>query len=86
MRLNAIQRVIILVGVAVFVLMGLLPPWTYGGVVPAGYRFIASPPKTEGFWGVKIDMSRLLIQWAVTIAASGVGVLVTAKRKDEQNS
>jgi hypothetical protein len=85
MRLNAIQRVIILVGVAVFVLMGLFPPWKFvggGWEEPARYHFIASPP--EGF--CKIDMSRLLIQWAVTIAASGVAVLVTAKRKDEQNS
>jgi hypothetical protein len=37
-------------------------------------------------YGLKIDMWRLLIQWAVTIAASGLGVLVTASRKDEQNN
>jgi hypothetical protein len=96
MRINTTQRVIILSGMAVIVLMGLYPPWTYTfkssitySEQPAGYGFIASPPRTIAdslMHGAKMDMSRLLIQWAVTIAASCAGVLVTAKRKDEQNS
>jgi hypothetical protein len=96
MRLNTTQRVIILAGIAIIALMGLFPPWTYTlkatmtySEEPAGYGFIASPPRRKGdslMHGVKIDSSRLLIQWTVTIAASCFGVLVTAKRKDKQNS
>jgi len=93
MRLNATQRTIILAGIAVIVLMGVYPPWTYTfkstmtySEEPAGYGFIASPPSRRGdnlMHGVKIDTSRLLIQWAVAIAASSFGVLVVARRKDE---
>ena len=73
--------------------MGIFPPWTYiykssRGYVehPAGYSFIAAPPTPE--WRIsrttiKIDTTRLLIQWAVTIAATGFGVILTAKRNNE---
>ena len=96
MRLNAIQRRIILVGILMIILMGLFPPWKYTfqssishSEEPAGYRFIASPPSrrvSNSMHGVKIDATRLLIQWAMTILASVFGVLVAQNRKDEQNS
>ena len=96
MRLNVTQRGMILAGIAVIVLMGLFPPWTYtfkaSGIYSeesAGYSFIAFPPsrkRERPAHGVKIDMSRLLLQWGVTIASSGFGVLATVKRKNTQNS
>lgn len=95
MQLNKTQRKIILSGIAVIVLMGLFPPWTYTykseskySENPAGYCFIASPPSRQGSSltsGIKIDMSRLFIQWTMSIAAAVFGALLTTTRKDEQN-
>jgi len=102
-RLSPTQRGIILAGITVIVLMGLFPPWTYTfksprtySEEPAGYGFIASPPSIRAddhgyrqrWHGIKIDLSRLLVQWAVTIAAAGFGVLLAAKRnskRDQEN-
>ena len=96
MTLNSTQRAVLLAGIAVIVLMGVFPPWTYTfksratySEEPAGYSFIASPPSRRGnnlMHGVKIDMPRLVIQWVLAIAASGFGVLVTTKQKDGQIS
>ena len=96
MQLNGTQRKVILVGIAIVVLMGLFPPWKHtfrstmtNSEEPAGYSFIATPPNRRqgGFMhGVEIDLSRLLIQLAVTIAAAGFGVLVTAKQRDKQST
>lgn len=95
MDINKNQRLIIIIGMAIIVFMGLFPPWTYTFKVqsiysekPAGYSFIASPPaknSNDQRQGIKIDMSRLLIQWVVVIAASGCGVLLATKRKDENS-
>jgi hypothetical protein len=87
LQLNRTQRAIILAGIAVFVLMGVFPPWTCrpfrvaAYAEPCGYRFIASSPSGDG---VKIDTSRLFIQWAVTIAATGFGVLLVTNRRQHQ--
>jgi len=96
MNLNALQRKILLVGIAVIVLMGICPPWKHtfkyksiNSEEPAGYGLIVYPPSAEGYgpagYGIKIDFSRLLIQWAVTAAVTGGGVLLTAKQKDAQD-
>ena len=96
--MNKNQRVIITIGVVVFVLMGLFPPWTTNAPTemknsgtPYGYGFIGSPPDPhERKWsnsgrryGIKIDTTRLLIQWIVIIVASSGGVLIKGGRKDE---
>ena len=54
MILNDKQRKIVIVGVVLFVLMGLFPPWIYTldaqsihREKPAGYAFIAIPPGPE---------------------------------------
>jgi len=76
--------------------MGLFPPWKYTfnssmghSEEPAGYAFIAFPPSrrvNNAMNGVEIDATRLLIQWAMAILASGFGVLVNSTRKEEQNT
>jgi hypothetical protein len=93
MRMNTIQRRIILVGLAVIVLMGLFPPWLLVYDAEAGhseqstgYRFIVWPGlrqyRDSPFWTVQIDLPKLFVQWAVVVAATGFGVLLTAKRED----
>ena len=97
MNMNKNQRLVVMIGIALIVFMGLFPPWTHTykarttySEEPAGYSFIASPPRPKRInpwygYGIKIDISRLLIQWVVVITASGCGVLLTNKRKDEND-
>ena len=61
--------------------MGIFPPWTYtlntdkvNSESPAGYALIFSPPETQNkasaAFGIKIDITRLLIQWIVVGGAT----------------
>ena len=82
-------RILIAAGV-IFVGMGLFPPWTYTLDAesihrerPAGYELIFDPPRPEylskDYGGVRLDISRLLIQWIVLSAATGGLILFTNK-------
>jgi hypothetical protein len=60
--------------------MGLFPPWT--DIVhfktihtesPIGYALILAPPQLGAAHIVKIDFSRLLLQWALVALAVGGG-------------
>ncbi|HEY6072398.1 MAG TPA: hypothetical protein VIV15_03165 [Anaerolineales bacterium] len=74
--MNKKQKYILLVGLSIFALMGLFPPWYFGfegSVVvirPGPYAFIFSPPTYKPF-GVegapRIDTSRLMVQWAIVV-------------------
>lgn len=84
MVLNNKQRIILIIGVLLFALMGLFPPWIntlYGEihqVLPAGYAFIASPPNPKFLdGGVSLDISRLVVQWFILIVVTGFGLVVT---------
>jgi len=70
--------------------MGLFPPWIHTLDLesihrekPAGYALIISPPKPERntpFFGVKIDIARLFVQWGVVAAATGLGLLLARSK------
>lgn len=87
MTLNSKQLRILIAGVVIFVAIGLFPPWTYTfnaesipSEKPAGYALIVSPPNPEQavpVFGVRLDISRLLIQWLVLVAATGSLLLLT---------
>lgn len=91
--MNDKQRKIVIVGVVLFILMGLFPPWTYTldaqsihREKPAGYALIISPPgpeKNAPAFGVKIDISRLIVQWLVLAATTGLGVFMTRTQDKE---
>ncbi len=73
--MNPIQKKIIWGGAALFLLMGLIPPWTdiqnVGGLpysAPVGYSIIFAPPEGAD----KIDLNRLQIQWFMVIVITGV--------------
>ena len=104
--MNVKQKVCILIGIALFVLMGILPPWVYrvdmenngAGLrieASAGYSLLISPPVPRkrkdhveagfqwrewewrsNFTTVSIDVTRLLIQWAMVVVLVG-GLFVT---------
>ena len=77
MNLNSNQKNIVITAGVIFILMGLFPPWSYtvGATVhsekPAGYALIIAPPEPESkaaAFGVKLDFSRLIVQWMVLAA------------------
>ena len=87
MKFNSKQKKILIVGIVIVLLIGILPPWNYTykysstyRETDAGYSFIMSPPTAQGRQGIKIDISRLVIQWIVTIVATTAGVMLTAKK------
>ena len=93
MTFNPKQLRILLAAGVIFVAMGIFPPWTYTldaqsihHEKPAGYAFIVSPPNPEKdspAFGVRLDISRLLIQWLVLVAATS-GLLLLAREPDSK--
>lgn len=80
--MNENQKRLLLIGIAIAVLMGLVPPWTttlhYQSIHlerPAGYSFIFAPPKAELLDSVGIDFRRLLLQWTALALATGGGLI-----------
>jgi hypothetical protein len=90
--MNKNQKKVIIVGLVLIVLMGLFPPWIHTFNVKAvnieragNYGFMFSPPPpernlsflNEKLWGVRLDVSRLLIQWIlVVVIVCGLVVLL----------
>jgi len=74
-NMNKKQKYIVLMGLFLFALMGLFPPWNFsfeGSVVirPGPYAFILSPPtyKPYGVEGApRIDTSRIVGQWGIVV-------------------
>lgn len=96
MIINEKQRKVVIVGIVLFILMGLFPPWTYTLSAhsikrekPAGYALIISSPEPEKnsmVFGVKIDVPRLIIQWIVLVATTSFGVLIANQRNQFKDS
>ena len=57
-RMNTHQRIAIMVGLSLILLMLLIPPWSFVGGSSVGYHFIFAPPR--GF--ARIDTVRLTVQ------------------------
>ena len=93
MTLNPKQLRILISSGVIFVAMGLFPPWTYTldaqsihREKPAGYALIILPPNPEKdapAFGVRLDVSRLSIQWLILVAATG-GLLLLAREPDSK--
>jgi hypothetical protein len=81
MKLNDIQRIIIIVGVLLILICFLCPPWVerYHGdnLRFLGYNWLWSPPLHVGFVGIATDY--LLIQIGVLLLAT-VGLAFATKR------
>lgn len=70
-------RVLLGVMIAVFILMGLIPPWVQieRGIIEqlAGYfPIFAPPPLYNNTFGVELDVKRLLVQWVSVGAIIGL--------------
>jgi hypothetical protein len=94
-RMNKKQVVISIIGVAIVFLMGIIPPWkivdtssmTYREM-PAGYYFIFAPPEPdeEELLGVKLDLSRLAVQWVTILFVIAAALFLTQEKEEESNS
>lgn len=90
MRLLPSQLRTISVAAALLLLMGVFPPWIetvdhrYGKTErPAGYALIFDPPHpsfSSRLAGVRLDLARLLLQWAILSIGSGVILLWQGSR------
>lgn len=90
--MNRAQKAALVIGVGAIALMGIFPPWNLtfdyhseGGrgshsAKPAGYAPIYHPPKPPEavypVYTVSVDLSRLLIQWAIVAAVTGGLILI----------
>ena len=92
MTLNSKQIKILIISAAMFVIMGIFPPWTYTfdhrsthSEKPAGYALITEPPDPEEYnmqYGVRLDTSRLVVQWLVLLAATAGATLLASGKKN----
>jgi hypothetical protein len=77
--MNKIQLLVMRVGIAVILLMGVFPPWMRpyeGAYLASGYAFILTPPRETH----RIDASHLCVQWAI-VAFVTCGLIYTFKDK-----
>ena len=98
------QQRVLVCGLLAVVLCGLFPPWlhTYYSTGTsdfagsrsersAGYNFIFAPPPPRSgsvCYGVRLDVTTLLVEWLCVGALTGVAWLVvgTAKRPESKNA
>ena len=88
--MNKKQKICLWIGIAIIVLMSLFPPWFYTHAritevqTNAGYHFLLIPPLPydKVGSGIRLDTSRLFVQWVV-IAIITSGLIVTFKDKKE---
>jgi hypothetical protein len=87
--LNGKQRKCLWIGIVVFVLMGLFPPWYHAGDTWSQYRygFLCCPPK--GWWNdpnrrYRLDTDRLYVKWVLVVVVTGSLVWAFHGRKPEK--
>ena len=93
--MNKKQKVISVIGVVLIVIMGCIPPWKYIDdspmgyrEIPAGYSLIFAPPEPDGeeYFGVKLDMSRLAVQWITSLFVMAAALYLTQEKGEASDS
>jgi hypothetical protein len=98
--MNKKQRLVLVIGILVCLVMGLFPPWKgyftgrynadTGNVerVFAGYAFLLSPPTQIDRTGLRteIDLAVLIIQWVFVLGLCGLAALALAERAEKETS
>jgi len=90
--MNRKQKICLWVGIAVFVAMGLFPPWvaihpTEGFHALAKYSFLLLPPYSDNKAGLsfhQIDITKLVIQWFMVATITGGLIVTFADKKDKK--
>lgn len=70
--MNRNQRIAVIAGAIVFVIMLLVPPWRLGGGRPGGYHLLFWPPDRN----ISIDFARLFVQCLLVTAVTAGGFLL----------
>ena len=82
----------------VWLLSAAVPPWVYTFTAPAGresatrsagYFLLWQPPaarSSHNLHGVRIDLDRLLIQWAIIAALGGAHIFLRRQRRDTERT
>jgi hypothetical protein len=84
--MNRKQRICLWVGIAIFLLMGLFPPWYRGEPVHSyKYGFLLAPPEFDprGFTRYRLDVHRLYVQWIMVAVVTG-GLISKYQRRDDR--
>ena len=88
-KLNKYQKLILLTGFVLFLLINLFPPWIawlnpseHSKSVSIGYGLLISPPQSPmGYESyVVIDYTRLFIQWGVVLIMTTAALIFTRKK------
>ena len=82
---RAKARLVIIVGLVVFLLLGVLPPWYVGKggeyLKYVGYAPIFSPPPPKNYiFENRIDTTRLVVQLIVVGVCTGVVYWIVRKK------
>ena len=87
-ELNKIQKVVLLSGIILIVMMSLIPPWRSvdtnldgigswdGGFL--GYSFFLIMPEKNSRYGAEVDVKHLMVQYLVVVIITMGGVFLTA--------
>lgn len=93
--MSPLKRRILIGAVTLFVFAGCYPPWvrTFDRTgthrqTPAGYSLIFLPPSPEDNFnaGVRIDITRLSIEWVLIASAASAALLLSPKESRETTS
>ncbi len=89
-RLNKKQNLVLLIGIIIFVISNIFPPWIAVTDPPdyliqeaIGYSFIFSPPQSPlGYESyVVINYSRLFIEWGILVFLMVVTMAIVRKKR-----
>ncbi len=88
--MNTYQKIILIIGGAIIVLMLLFPHWSHeagGKVIADGYGFLLDPPSYRpgmyASYDSSLDVSRLLLQWCAAGVATAVAFFVAKTKEGE---
>jgi hypothetical protein len=91
MSINEKQKILIIIGTVIAILMCLFPPWKYilhGGPNDmysgtfAGYSFLFHPPMNGYHYdGVELNIKRLSVQLLIILLTTALGVFIVATTK-----
>jgi hypothetical protein len=82
--LNETQKLYLWLGIAIIVGMGLFPPWKFINESPTSFGFLYMPPSVVGQPPVKLDISRLMVEWSL-VGFVTAGLIVTAQTAPAKN-
>ena len=87
--LSKVQKIVLLSGIVLIVIMSLFPPWKEVDLLPgshggaggmfAGYSFLTDSPSSGNHTlGTEVDVNRLMVQYLAVVIVTVGGFFLTA--------